>query len=181
MKMKSLLVVVAVCAMAHQALAWDPETDEESAGASFAFQFNPSDEVYGIGFGEGAWIRDTPVFGDFFLALFENGIEDTTYSGVGMTLRIMPHWTVAPFAGVGGSYNYSLSQKEETTSEPPPPEEGALLNQGESYWAWHGETGLRIWTGGVIGLLEVSGRYVMNTLEGGDRDYWLISISVGGN
>jgi hypothetical protein len=55
----------------------------------------------------------------------------------------------------------------------------SLLNQGESYWAWHGEAGLRIWTGGVMGLLEISGRYVMNTLEGGDRDYWLIGISVG--
>ena len=164
-----------------QAMAWDPDTDEESAGASFAFQLNPSDKVYGIAFEEGAWIRDTPVFGDFFLTLFQNGIEDATYSGVGMTLRVMPHWRVAPFAGGGGSYNYSLSQKSEagTAGETPAPEEGALLNRGESYWAWHGEAGLRIWTGGALGLLEVAGRYVANTIEGGDRDYWLISISVG--
>lgn len=181
MKMKWLLLGLALVLTACSAQAWDPETDEESAGGSFAFQFNPSDEVYGLSLCEGTWIRDTPVFGDFFVTLFQNGIEDSSYSGIGITVRVMPHWTVAPFVGAGGSYNYSLSQQsdDEPTGEDPPPEEGNLLNQGDSYWAWHGEAGLRIWTGGAIGLLEVSGRYIMNTLEGGDRDYWFIGISTG--
>ena len=167
--------------LTSQALAWDPETDEEPAGSSFALQFNPSDEVYGISLCSGSWIRDTPLFGDFFVTLFQNGIEDATYSGIGMTIRVMPHWTVAPFLGAGGSYNYSLSQKseDETSDEAATPEEDTLLKRGDSYWAWHGEAGLRIRTGGMLELLEISGRYVMNTLEGGGRDYLFVGISVG--
>ena len=167
--------------LACRALAWDPDTDEEEAGGSFGVQFNPQDEIYGIGFGAGAWIRDTPVFGDFFLTLFQNGIEDANYSGIGMTIRLMPHSKAAPFLGIGGSYNYSFSDESDdpAASEEAAAEEGGLLNRGESYWAWHGEAGLRVWTGGALGLVEVSGRYVMNTLEGGNRDYWLAGISIG--
>jgi hypothetical protein len=168
-------------AMTCQAWAWDPDTDEESAGGSFAFQFNPSDEVYGISFCSGSWIRNTPLFGDFFVTLFQNGIEDATYSGIGMTIRVMPHWKIAPFVGIGGSYNYSLSEEteDEAIGETTETEEDALLNRGDSYWAWHGEGGVRLWTGGALSLLEVSGRYTINTLEGGDRDYWFIGLSVG--
>ena len=173
----ALIAAIMTC----PALAWDPETDEESAGGSVAFQINSPDKIYGISLGSGSWIRGTPVFGDFFLSLFQNGIEDASYSGIGMTVRVMPHWAVAPFAGGGGSYNYSLSQasEDEAGDENTTPGAAGPLNRGDSYWAWHGETGLRIWTGGTLGLLEVSGRYVANTLEGGDRNYWLIGISIG--
>ena len=181
MKMKYCLLGLALIMTTCRVQAWDAETDEEAAGGSVSFQFNPSDEIYGLSLCSGSWVRGTPLFGDFFVTLFQNGIEDAAYSGVGMTIRIMPHWKVAPFVGAGGSYNYSLSQKatNETAGAESPTEEGVLLDQGHSYWAWHGEAGLRVWTGGALGLLEVSGRYVMNTLEGGDRDYWFVGIGIG--
>lgn len=160
---------------------WDREEHEEDAGSSFAVLFNSRDDVYGIGFGAGTWIRNTPVFGDYFLSLFSNGIEDSWYGGVGMTIRLMPHTKAAPFFGGGGSYNRSLSgskDETETGAIVVPDEEASLPVRGESYWAWHAEAGVRFWLSGRVGLIELMGRQTWSS-QGNDRGYWLVGISMG--
>ncbi len=162
---------------------WDDDYDredyEEPAGASFAFLLNPADDIWGIGIGSGTWLVDTPIFGDYFVRLFYNGLEETTYSGIGMTLRIMPHWRVAPFVGAGGSYNYALNRAEADS------EDGSLTvhgddysEAGQSYWGGHAEAGLRIRFDSRLQLLELMGRYTWSSNEG-DTDYWLVGISTG--
>ncbi len=158
---------------------YDREDYEEPAGASFAFLLNPSDDIWGMAIGSGTWLVDTPVFGDYFVRLFYNGLERTTYSGIGMTLRLMPHWRVAPFVGAGGSYNYAFNRAEANSSR------GSFVVEGEdysgagsSYWGGHAEAGVRVWFGSRLQLLEVMGRYTWSSNEG-DLDYWLLGISTG--
>jgi len=160
---------------------WDDdfrhEDYEEEAGSSFAFLFNPSDAVYGIAFGSATWLKHTPICGDYFLDILSNGLEDRWYAGMGMTLRLMPHWTVAPFVGIGGSYHQAAGgDRQEATDDGETPEKPS--DRGESYWGWHVEGGLRWWTGGPIQLIEIMGRQTMPNLEG-DRDYWTLGISTG--
>ena len=93
-----------------------------------------------------------------------------------MTIRLMPHWRFAPFAGGGGSYNYSLSQASKTTPALQEPKE--FKDQGESYWGGHTEAGFRILAPGGRMLFELMGRYTWTSLAG-DRNYWLAGISVG--
>ena len=162
---------------------WDDDYDredyEEPAGPSIAFLLNPSDDIWGISLGSGTWLTDTPVFGDYFVRLFYNGIEEATYSGIGMTLRLMPHWSVAPFVGAGGSYNYSFNRAEVDTSDSTFVVQGDDYSAaGESYWGGHVETGLRIWFNSRVQLIEVMGRYTWSSNEG-ERDYWIVGISTG--
>ena len=161
------------------AVDWDNfnrEDYEEPAGGSFAILANPQDSIYGFTFGDGTWLKNTPVFGDYFLGLSSNGKEDAWYSNVGMTIRLMPHWRFAPFAGGGGSYNYSLSQTSRNTSTLPEP--GKFKDQGDSYWGGHAEAGFRICSPEGRMLFEIMGRYTWTSLEG-DRSYWLAGISAG--
>ncbi len=162
---------------------WDDEYDredyEEPAGASFAFLGNPSDDIWGISFGSGTWLVGTPVFGDYFVRLFYNGLEEATYSGLGMTIRLMPHWRVAPFVGAGGSYNYSFNRAEARSSDSTLVVHGETYSDtGNSYWGGHAEAGLRIWFESKLQLLEVMGRYTWSSSDG-EMDYWLVGISTG--
>lgn len=158
---------------------YDREDYEEPAGASFAFLLNPSDDIWGINLGSGTWLVGTPIFGDYFARLFYNGLEQSTYSGIGMTLRIMPHWRVAPFVGAGVSYNYAFKRAEASSrnstliveSEDTP-------GPGGSYWGGHAEAGMRFWFDSRLRLLEIMGRYTWSSSEG-ETDYWLIGISTG--
>lgn len=159
---------------------WDREKYEEDAGSSCSFLLNPQDGVYGIGLGAGTWIRGTPVFGDYFLSMFANGIEDAWYGGVGMTIRLMPHTRLAPFMGGGGSYNHSMKGGGDDSGPgviDVPDSEGPS-DRGDSYWAWHGEAGVRFWLSNRAGLIELMGRQTWTSLEG-DRGYWLIGIGTG--
>lgn len=170
--------MIAVCGFLalSPASAFEREDYEEEAGGTFLLVCNPTNDIYGFGFGSGTWLKNTPVFGDFALTLFSHGTEDSWYSAATMSLRVMPHWRVAPFAGGGGSYNYSLSgssEEENRTLEP-----GEPVDRGASYWGGHAEAGVRISPVKGIGLLELMGRYVWTSLEG-DRNYWLIGVSVG--
>ncbi|GAF97353.1 unnamed protein product [marine sediment metagenome] len=163
------LLTIAVCVpFACPAFAFEREDHEEEAGESFAFLLNTEDDIYGISMGSGTWLKGSPVFGDYFLSLFSNRIEDAFYSAVGMTIRLMPHWTVAPFAGGGGSYNFSWASE--------PSDDDELPDRGASYWGAHVEAGVRVWSGGKVGLVELMGRYTWSSLSG-DRDYWLIGLS----
>jgi hypothetical protein len=162
---------------------WDDDYNredyEEPAGPSFAFLLNPADDIWGISVGAGTWLTGTPIFGDYFARLFHNGIEEATYSGLGMTLRLMPHSTVAPFVGAGGSYNYSLTTVESHTGDTTLVVHGKNYSAvGKSYWGGHVETGVRVWFSSRLQLLEVMGRYTWSGNEG-DRDYWLVGISTG--
>jgi hypothetical protein len=160
---------------------WDDgfrhEDFEEDAGATFMVLFNPADDIYGIAFGSATWLKNTPICGDYFMDIVSNGIEDEWYAGLGMTLRLMPHWTVAPFVGVGGAYNHSAGDGEAETPQTGEPVEGPA-DRGDSVWSWHVEGGIRWWIGGAIQLVEVMGRQTMPNLEG-DRDYWTVGISTG--
>ncbi len=177
--MKNLLAVIMCGFLACPAFAFEREDYEEPAGASFAALLNPQDGIYGISMGDGTWLKGTPVLGEFFLAIFSNDIEDSFYSGAGMTFRIMPHWRVAPFVGGGGSYNYSFSQGSGDDDGQAAPKDAGLPNRGDSYWGWHAEAGFRIWNLEKLGLFEIMFRYTWSSLEGGDRDYWLVGISTG--
>lgn len=162
---------------------WDDDFDredyEEPAGASFAFLLNPVDDIYGISIGSGTWLAGTPVFGDYFVRLFYNGLEEATYSSLGMTLRIMPHWRTAPFVGAGGSYNYSFTRAEANSRDATFVVQGEDANiAGDSYWGGHVEAGLRIRFASRLQLLEFMGRYTWSS-NSGDRDYWLVGISTG--
>ena len=158
--------------------AYDPEEDEEPAGGSFAVLLNFQDNIYGCSVGSGSWIRNTPIFGDFFLRLYSSGIEDTWYSGLGMTIRIMPHWRFAPFIGAGGSYDFSFTSQQEEYNNPFRTTQEELPDQGDSYWGGHVETGFRLWLANRIQLFELLGRYTWTSLTG-DHDYWLIGLSTG--
>lgn len=173
-----LAAAAGVGAWEYDPMTFDSEQYEEDAGPSFAVLLNPADEIYGIHFGWGTWLKKTPVFGDYSLSLFSNGIEDAFYAGIGMTLRLMPHWKAAPFVGVGGNFNYSLSGVE-----PDLPEElrdpDDLEAKGDNYWGGYVESGVRIWLKkSKMGLFEIMGRYTWSSLAG-DRDYWLVGISTG--
>ncbi len=179
----SLALILTFRAPGHADWEMDHADYEEPAGASFAFLLNPADDIYGISVGSGVWLRGTPVFGDYFIRLYHSGIEDTVYSGIGMTFRLMPHWRLAPFIGVGGSYDYSLSNPGETNTvgsagvgvgtmaEP--------IDRGDSFWAGHVESGVRLWLANRVGLLEVFGRFTWTSFEEDDRDFWLMGIGTG--
>jgi hypothetical protein len=157
---------------------WRREDYEEEAGASFALYLNPEDGIYGMSFGEGTWLKGAPVFGDYFLAAFKNDIEDAVYSGVGLTIRLMPRWKLAPFLGGGGSYNYSLSDNDEDDDLLQDEDPDELPDRGESYWGGHAEGGFRLWTEGKLQLFELMFRQTWSSLDG-ERDYWLVGISTG--
>ncbi len=150
---------------------YNVEDFEEPAGTIGCFEFNPADDIYGVSVGDGTWLTGTPVFGDFFLPVFYNGIEDAVYAGVGMTLRIMPHWKFAPFAGGGASYNLSLSGAEDSEFSENP--------RGESYWGGHAEGGVRLQTS--AGFCEILGRHTWSSSEIEDADYWTVRIGWGNN
>ncbi len=170
----TLLTLVFIYAPVAKA-EFNREDYEEPAGSSFSFFLNSEDDIYGISVGDGTWLKGTPVFADYQIRLFSNGAEDSWYSGMAMTLRVMPHWKIAPFVGGGGSYNYSFKRREENLFLY---EENTVDDRGDSYWGGHTEAGLRIWLNNRVRLLEFSARYTWSSLDG-DRDYWLAAISTG--
>ena len=179
MKKRSFVLLLTCCLLPTCLLArFDPRDYEEDGGGGFTLLANPDDETYGMRFGFGVWLKNTPIFGDTGVSLVRNNVEDALYSGLDLTLRVMPHWTVAPFAGGGASYNYSLSGESDKID---PGSEGpeALDSRGEDYWGTHVESGIRIWTGrSRISLFELLGRYTWSSLDG-DRDYWLAGVMIG--
>jgi len=176
MKRITLCILAGIHTFALSASAeFNREDYEEPAGASFSFFLNPDKDIYGICVSDGTWLKNTPVFADYQLSLFSNGIEDSWYTGMGMTIRIMPHWRFAPFAGGGGSYNYSFKRREENVFLY---EENNTDDRGDSYWASHAEAGFRIWTENRISLVEISVRHTWSQLDG-ERDYWLAALTTG--
>jgi hypothetical protein len=172
-----LAALTPVNAPAKELWQMDGTQYEEPAGATLGGVFSPTDDIYGGNLSWGMWLKNTPVFGDYFLTLFQNGIEDAFYTGGGLTLRIMPHCQFAPFIGGGGSYNFSASGSSDTV-EPAEPGEPVLTDRGASYGAGHAEVGLRVSIPNRLQLLEILGRYTWSALDG-DRDYAWVGLSIG--
>lgn len=150
------------------AAAFEPSAYEEPGGVTFSFACCPSEGVYGIGYGDGTWLVGTPVFGDYAVSLFSNGRDAFWFCGVGMTLRLLPHWRVAPFAGVGGAYNYILSSGRSGSAGDSgsshvgsPVVEQVSRDAEGSYWTGHAEVGLRIGTASGGRFLELVLRHVL--------------------
>jgi hypothetical protein len=166
-------------ASAVVALAWvavsqasfpEDEAKEEPAGGSCMAWMNPAESVYGFSVGFGMWVRNTPVFGDYFLRLTSSQLEDAWYLGGGLTIRALPHGRVAPFVGAGASYDRSLTGASG--------DEDDLDDRGKSYWGGHVESGVRVWTGGRYRLVEVLLRHTWSSL-GEDHNHWLLGIGMG--
>ena len=173
---KILFFVIALAIAAPiAAKEFDVTAIEESAGGSGLFLLNPEDGIYGISMNRGTYIKNTPIFGDYFSTIMKNDKEDTTYAGLGMTIRIMPHWKFAPFFGIGASYNYSIGYD---VDEPQFNDDGspAPEDRGATYWGGHGEIGVRFEIPNKRRFIEILGRYNATDLDGDDRDYWYAGI-----
>lgn len=161
---------------------FDGQNYEEPGGASFTVFAGSESGVYGLSLDEGIWIKGLPVFGNISMSLFHNDHAQSLFSGIGMTIRVMPRGTIAPFVGGGGSFNYSWSSSAGTGGTSAIPAEAiaqeAVRKGSESYWSGHAETGIRLCFESAIRLVEVSGRYTWSS-AGSDANYWLIGISTG--
>lgn len=147
--------------LAGQALAWDPEMNEEDAGSSFSLQLNPVEGIYGVAYEQGSWVVNTPIFGQYFITTYYSGLEESLYGGIGMMLRLMPHWALAPFAGVGGSYNYA-----------------GWTMDAPNFFGGHAEGGLRLWFGGRAHFLEGFVRQTYSSINR-NHDFWMAGIGYG--
>ena len=138
--------------------------------------------MYGLSLDEGIWLKGWPVFGNLSVRLFQDGQGHSFFSGIGMTLRVMPRSAVAPFVGAGGSFNYAWSSSPGTGSSSVIPAEKiaeeAARKDSDSYWGGHAEAGIRLWLDGKIRVVEVSGRYTWSS-AGAEANYWLAGISTG--
>lgn len=150
------------------ASGFDRESYEEPAGSSFSLFASPDDEIYGVGFGSGTWLKNAPVLGDYLLRMYYHGEERAYYSGIGMTLRLMPRWTYAPYVGGGGNYNYAFAHSGRAYEQ----NDG----RGADYWSGHAEAGLRLWRPHRFQFFEVAFRQTWNA---GPRDYPLFFIGFG--
>jgi hypothetical protein len=166
-------LIVLAAAGPSRAIDWaafQGEEYEEYAGGYWQVEADPQGRIYGLGGGFGLWLRHTPVCADYFSSLFWNRIENGIYGGLGMTLRLMPHWTVAPFAGCGGSYNYILAKDIENVEAPADP----TVERGAAYWAGHAEAGVRLRFSS--GTLELLARYTWSASRLDEADYGLIRL-----
>ena len=167
------LLLAASTAGAYDWENYRVEDFEEPGGAASLFEASPGDGAYGVGIGDGTWLKGTPVFGDYSVSFLWNNIEDGLYGSVGMSLRLMPHWPVAPFVGGGGSYNPLVSSRSN--------DEARVTADGEpraaSYWGGHAEAGIRFRHGGRF--YEILGRRVWTSSEREDAGYWTIRLAIG--
>lgn len=156
------------------AAAYDVTDYEEDAGISIVGFRDPAGDVYGGGFESGVWLKGTPVFGELFGHWLANRLQDGNYYSVGSSLRIMPPFVVAPFAGAGGSYNGLTSRRSE-----PHPEPAGWREADRSYWQAHAEGGLRVWYGAQRDrFVEATYRYHW-TDAGRDFNFGWIAFEFG--
>lgn len=137
-----LFSVLVALAFVQTVWAYDVRDYEEPAGISIAGMRDPGGDVYGGGFESGVWWKGTPIFGELFGHWLANKLQDGNYYSIGMSLRLMPRSAVAPFAGVGGSYNGLTSRRDQPGGGVNP-----LREPDSSYWKGHAEAGLRLWFG----------------------------------
>jgi hypothetical protein len=163
------ILLLAVC---QGALAYDPQEQEEVVGLSVVYLQSVDQDVQGGGFEMASRIIDTPILGEVFGHWFDNDFQRAEYYSLGATFRLMPEALVAPFVGVGGSYNRRLSINEVIPlSDARPPD--------SHYWQGHAEAGLSVRLGArSIWMLEATYRYHW-TETGGDFNYEWIGLELG--
>lgn len=164
----ALIVLISI----NVASAYDVTDYEEDAGISIAGFYDPAGDVYGGGFESGVWLKGAPIFGELFGHWYANKLQDGNYYSVGMTLRLMPRWMVAPFIGGGGSYNGLTSDRDRRLSADP-----EYRRPDRSYWKGHAEAGLRMWYGQAQ-FIEGGYRYHW-TATGSEFNYGWVSLEFG--
>jgi hypothetical protein len=169
-RLLATFVIASLWVTAANASFPEDESKEEPAGGSCMALMNPGESIYGLSVGFGLWVKNTPIFGDYFLRLTSSRLEDAWYLGGGLTVRALPHGRVAPFIGAGGSYDRSISGPSDDDDE--------LDDRGDSYWGGHVEGGVRVWTGGRYRLVEILLRHTWSSL-GEDHNYWLLGVGMG--
>lgn len=161
------------------ATGFDREDHEVAAGSSFSVLLNPTDKVYGVAFETATRLKGTPVVGNYFVSMFQNSIEDSLYSGLGMTIRLLPEWRFQPIIGGGGSFNYCWSAAGGGSEIVGIPSQVMSdVPDRESYFAAHVEAGIRVRITPQMRFVEVTGRYTWNLSDDGS-DYWLLVLSTG--
>jgi hypothetical protein len=146
--------------------AYEREDYEEPAGQSASFQLNPVDQVYALNAEDGTWLANTPVFGQFFISFLWDGLEDNFFTGVGMMFRLMPHWDLAPFVGVGASYNHTLGESSTNSASSASADENSGTKT-DYFWGLHAEGGLRYWFSSRQHFVELFARQTWNTAQNG--------------
>ena len=150
---------------------YDVNEIEESAGMSLSIFRSTDGDVYGGGYETGVRIVNTPIMGEIFGHWLSNDIEEGNFYSVGVTLRLMPRWDIAPFAGGGAAYNGLLSDRSDSFASPPP-------RPAQSYWSFHVEGGLRLWFGTHRHFIE--GTYRQHYSDAGsDFAYGWVAIEYG--
>jgi len=140
---------------------YDVDKIEESAGMSLAIFRSTDGEIYGGGYETGVRIVNAPILGEIFGHWLSNDLEEGNFYSVGVTLRLMPRWDVAPFAGFGAAYNGLISDRSDDFASP-------LPRPAQSYWSGHVEGGLRLWFG--VNRHFIEGTYRHHYSDAG-RDY----------
>ncbi|MFH0878788.1 MAG: hypothetical protein V2A34_03660 [Lentisphaerota bacterium] len=165
-------IIILSAALSQLALpcarALEGEDYEEDAGNGFNALINPADDIYGVSIEAGTWLKGTPVFGNLVFSGLYSDPQEAWYGGLGMIFRLMPHWTLAPFVGAGGSYNLSISSKSDDT----------LSDKGDSFWAGHAEGGARYWFRENRVYMEALFRQTWTSLKY-ESDFWTAGIGYG--
>ncbi len=143
---------------ACRALAFEAEDYEEPAGLCFAVYGNPAVGAWSFGFEDGTRLVNTPIMGQAFLTVLRLERSAAWYGGIGMTLRLMPQWRLAPFVGGGGGY-YHTSANEESAVRPSDPND----IPAESFWGGIVEGGVRADLPGRSHFFDFSVRHVWNS------------------
>lgn len=142
------------------ACAFEAEDYEEPAGLCFAVHANPSRGDWQFGFEDGTWLINTPIMGQAFLGAMRLHMTESWYGGIGMTLRLMPRWTFAPFAGAGGGYYHAWSSNE-SPDQPSDPDR----NGPRSFWGGIAETGVRVGFPDRRHFVDATIRYMWNSSD----------------
>lgn len=157
-------------------------TSEEPAGTSWAALVGPDAGVYGVSFSEGTRLKGTPIFGDLSISFFQNDSAESFFSSIGITIRVMPRWNLAPFVGAGGSFNYAWSSARVSGASSSIPAQvivqEAVRPESRSYWGGHAEAGARLTIESKVRMIEVFGRYTWSS-SGLSGNYWLVGVSTG--
>lgn len=168
-----LVLTIGAWVSISSALAYTVSDYEEDAGISFVGFRSTDGDIYGAGFESGVWLTGTPVFGELFGHWLSNAKQDGNYYSAGMTIRLMPRTSFAPFIGGGGSYNGLTSDRNRGSSV------SRLRLPDSSYWQAHAEGGLRIYVGGQRGWFIETTYRAHWTDTGSDFNYEWISLELG--
>lgn len=146
------------------------ENHEEPGGVHVGIM--GGDGVGGLSAGSGTWLENTWVLGDYEAGMFYSDDEGVMYGSLGMTLRVMPRWSFAPFVGAGGAYNQTFGSQITQI------ENGKEITRGESHFAGIVEAGFRAHYGEGK-FLDLSARQVWPDVDAEDAEYFAVRVAFG--